>query len=1084
MIRKSYRQASVHEYINITKQLPSTNPIRSPTPDIHSRKERIEKTMSPNIAPNRTHLKNITNSNSKYQNLNQNKDFERILEAKDEKILSLQKELEILQRNPNSFSMKNSDFHNKAPKEQEEMVEKLRILIKAKEDENQDLRKKMEMSLQESNAKTDNKIREILLKFYQEINVLKAENKQLTDLMEHKNPQQQHIHVEGKYMDPYNNNVNDHSISEKSSKNSRIIDNNPRLNESNHKPYIPEQQHGYTPDHNHQLDKSQTTPFNNNPEKSKKANQHIQGGTISPYHEPQPLSATFNVIVDESVPKLKSHIAERDVKIRVLAEELEKINDVLKMKNQENIELLERIKRNNHGDYDESIKLKQLLQSKLQELEDLKTKLPKEDNEKLKALALRTPALLDEIKELNEVITKLRKEHHENEEKMVALAHEVERLADLLKHQANNHSNTQYYDEKIALLAQEIERLNEMVKNQNNELQRLRPLEPQMEALKREHEILADKHINKNKALEAKLKELELLKEKCLLIDKAFSAEKEGLHEKAEMLEKKAHSLITENQDLSRLHRKSIEEKNAHENEALKLIGLNQELVQEIKSLTDALKNKHQENEFKTQEIESLKSRLNEVEMHKANVLSSHEFEKKKSITVIQENDRKNLLIDNLTQEINSLRNRLLEQESKGFTQEKEHEKLKKSHQEAVQNMGSLQNQIEFIQGRHQEKVQNSEVELKQKEADLREVKQKLMNLEQEKTNEISKVRDSISESYMKQEHEKRKTLGVMAEKEGLQMECEVLRKERKDFQHKCQELKKSLFQSESETNKLKAQNEEFLLRIVLLSALNETLSNDMNEIRENHSDLNNKFMKLNNEKSIEELKLKESLNETQKHHEREKRKSIQILQEKESINKTLDMVARDKEDLHKRLYDNEVKQIELQSQLKQISSKYEEALIRVAVMSCELQRLLENIDNDSNMKRIHIEEVRKDCEEKLKAANDRKRKEFDDLKQENEHESKRLLTMIHGLEEQNEALIRKHASDRSDFIAKYEKAMKETIVIKIVFNFIYRYIMINFWFYMGFDIYIGQKHQRHEYKPSARIRAGSTTHIRTSETS
>ena len=46
MIRKSYRQLST-DYINITKQLPSTNPIRSPTPDIYSRKERICSTQSP-----------------------------------------------------------------------------------------------------------------------------------------------------------------------------------------------------------------------------------------------------------------------------------------------------------------------------------------------------------------------------------------------------------------------------------------------------------------------------------------------------------------------------------------------------------------------------------------------------------------------------------------------------------------------------------------------------------------------------------------------------------------------------------------------------------------------------------------------------------------------------------------------------------------------------------------------------------------------------------------------------------------------------------------------------------------------------
>lgn len=49
MIRKSVRQLSNNEFVNITKQLPSTNPLRSPTPDVHSRKEKICSTQSPGL---------------------------------------------------------------------------------------------------------------------------------------------------------------------------------------------------------------------------------------------------------------------------------------------------------------------------------------------------------------------------------------------------------------------------------------------------------------------------------------------------------------------------------------------------------------------------------------------------------------------------------------------------------------------------------------------------------------------------------------------------------------------------------------------------------------------------------------------------------------------------------------------------------------------------------------------------------------------------------------------------------------------------------------------------------------------------
>jgi len=977
MSRKSFRQSSVHEYINITKQLPSTNPIRSPTPDIHSRKERIERTPSPHIMVDRSSLKNITNSQMKF---GRNKDYEKLLESKDAQITSLQKELDALIKSVKSSGMKGSGDFNKE-REHEETIEKLKQLLKAKDEENQDLRRKMEINLQESTAKTDNKIREILLKFYQEINVLKAENKQLCEKIERR-------------PSTYNE--------------ARVLDGT--LLVSDHR----------------------------NPEKPKNAAvQHVQGGSISPYHEPQPLNQQ-SVIIHESQPnngimideiaRLKSLLNEKDQKIRVLAEELERLNEVLKMKLLENENFMEKM-RGNQG-LEESLRLKQLLQAKLQELEDLKSKLPKEDTEKLKSLAMKTPVLIEEIKDLNEVISKLRKEIYEYEEKIVVLAQEIERLTELLK----IHGNPRQYDEKVGLLASEIERLSEMIKSQNSEIQRIRPLEPQIEALKREYENLQDKYNNKNKSLEGKLKELELLKEKCLLIDKAFSTEKEGLYEKAEMLEKKANSLHSENQEINKMHRKSLIEKESNEQEALHLRGINQELAQEIKRLTETLKLKLQENEAKTQENDALRHKINEIDSHKTAVLGSQDQERKKSIAILQENDRKASMIESLNQEINGLRNRVLELESKAFTQEREHEKVKKSHQEMVQNMGSLQNQLEFVHGKTQEKSQGYEAELRQKEEDLRELRQKLMHVEQEKHSEISKVRDSISESQMRHENEKRKTLGALQEKESLQMENEVLRKERGEFQMKNGDLKKTLFQVNGEAEHLKAKNEEYLIKIVILSAINESAINDFNELRNEHLELNNKVQKMNNEKSMEEIKLRESLNETKQHHEREKRKSFQIIAEKDNLNKTLEMISKDKEDLHKRLYENEVKNIDFQSQFKILSGKYEEALVRVAVMSLEMERLLETLENEMNNRRIDIEEVRKDYESKLKVMNERKKKENDELKGEFENETKRLLNMIKNLEEQNEGLVRKHANDRSDFIAKYEKAMKETIVSLFIF--------------------------------------------------
>ena len=135
MSRKSFRQSSVHEYINITKQLPSTNPIRSPTPDIHSRKERIERTPSPHIMVDRSSLKNITNSQMKF---GRNKDYEKLLESKDAQITSLQKELDALIKSVKSSGMKGSGDFNKE-REHEETIEKLKQLLKAKNEENQDL---------------------------------------------------------------------------------------------------------------------------------------------------------------------------------------------------------------------------------------------------------------------------------------------------------------------------------------------------------------------------------------------------------------------------------------------------------------------------------------------------------------------------------------------------------------------------------------------------------------------------------------------------------------------------------------------------------------------------------------------------------------------------------------------------------------------------------------------------------------------------------------------------------------------------------------------------------------------------------
>lgn len=1033
MIRKSYRQASVHEYINITKQLPSTNPIRSPTPDIHSRKERIEKTLSPVIP--RSSLKNITNSQKKLAFGSQNHEYEQVLQAKDSKIAALNKEIENLKKNPSKLS--NSSFSNgKGKHDDEETIEKLKSIIKSKDEENSELKKRMDSNSKDFGDKNDNKIREILLKFHQEINALKAENKLLNDKLEHtkegQKPYTVTYRIDGS--SAYKGEPIKQSISHTDKK---TIDGKPYAEtyilDSNYKP-----QPGSIME-TRLIDGNNVSPGSYNQsasplsmEKSKKAmvHQQIQGGATSPYHEPHPLNNPSIIIKEDptTVARLNSLISDKDSKIKILAEELERMNDVLKLKQHENEALKERIGKN--PSLDESIHLKQILQSKLQELEDLKNRLPSEDYEKLKSLASKTPALLEEIKNLNEVIVKLRKEGHENEEKITLLAREIERLGDLLK--SKNVHDDHHNDEKIALLAQEIERLSNLVKTQNAELQRLRSIDPLYENLKKDHDILSEKYANKNKALEGKLKELELLKEKCLLIDKAFSNEKQGLHDKASSLEKKTNLLLNENQDLNKMHRKSVTEKEVYEKENLRLNGLNQELAQEIKRLTDTLKAKIDENESKSNELMNLRHKLQEVENHKITALSSHEHERKKSQSIIQENDRKNLVIESLNQEINSLRNRLLEQESKGFTKEREHEKLKKSHQELAQNINSIQNEKEFFNQKNQEKIQAYEAELQRKEDDLRELRQKLMHAEQEKAIEIGKVRESISENQLKHENERRKTVFLISEKENLLMENENLKKEKSDFNNKCNQLKKALFEASNENGLLKTQSEESLIKIVILSALNESLSDDFSLLRNELLDLNNRYQKMISEKSYEEIKFKESLNETQKHHEREKRKSIQAVAEKDALHKTLDLVSKDKEDLHKRLYDNEVKMIDLQSQVKKVSADYEEALIKIVVLSTELERVLESIDSQNSRQRQEIEDIRKEYDNKNKALGEWKKKEVDDLKNEFENDNRRLLNMIKNLEEQNENLMRKHANDRADFISKYEKAMKDTIVYSI----------------------------------------------------
>lgn len=170
----------MHEYINITKQLPSTNPLRSPTPDIHSRKERIEKTLSPIIA--RSSLKNITNSHKKQPFSQQNPEYEQLVRSKDLKISALQKEIESLKNDKSPWKLGNSQaFSEKPAKENEEFIEKLKEIINSKDEENSELRKRLELAMKDPSEKNDNKIREILLKFHQEINALKAENKQLSE---------------------------------------------------------------------------------------------------------------------------------------------------------------------------------------------------------------------------------------------------------------------------------------------------------------------------------------------------------------------------------------------------------------------------------------------------------------------------------------------------------------------------------------------------------------------------------------------------------------------------------------------------------------------------------------------------------------------------------------------------------------------------------------------------------------------------------------------------------------------------------------------------------------------------------------
>lgn len=1000
MIRKSYRQSSVHEYINITKQLPSTNPLRSPTPDIHSRRERIAKTPSPHINRDRLTLQNITNSMTKNSQEHQ-------IESKDAKIALLLKEIENLKR-----GSKISNTQIFTDPKQGDLFEKLKSQVKIKEDENQDLRRRMEASLQESNAQTDNKIREILLKFYEEINHLKAENKLLNETLHKENNEGKKSlgssFVEARFID---NNIilplEKPTISQERYKKAKVQETQGGVispyhdSQPNSKPMNPTNIQGGTinPYNDPHLQSkpmnqsgtistyyepqsklinpnniqagtvspyhdsySQSKPMNpnniqggnissyNDPQiqskpinpnniqggtigtyydphlQSKQMNpNNIQGGTydqINPYHNSQSKPMNPNDTVNED--KLKSIIAEKDNKMRALADELVRLNEALKDKNQEIDGLYDRL-RGNYGknqDLDEAIKMKQHLQEKLQELEELKNKIPNEDHEKLKSIANKTPALIGEITELNDLIARLRNEKYTNEEKITVLAQEIDRLNELLKF-TSQEPNTTHKDEKVALLAIEIDRLTNLILTQNTELQRLRSIEFQHDKLKKEHELLIEKYSNKNKSLDTKLKELEQLKEKCLLIDKAFTAEKEGLHEKVNALEKKAHSLISENQDLSKLHRKSISEKETMEQENLRINALKQDLAHELKRLTDTLKSKIHENEQKTQELEVLKTRLFETETHKSVILGSHDTERRKSQSIILENDRKNLQIDSLNQEIASLRNRLLEQETKGFSQEKDHEKLKKSHFDLNHRISTLQGQLDYQVAKDKDKAQGYESELRQKEEDLRELRQKLKGIEQEKSLELAKVRGSISESQYKQ-------MGILAEKENLQMECENLRKERGDYQNKCNELKKALFQATGEVDRFKEQNEEYLLKIVLLSAINEGLNHEVYDLRLENTELLNKFQRVVSEKSIEEIKLKETLNENHKHKEREKRKSVQIIQEKDALNKTLDLISKDKEDLHKKLYENEVKNIDAQSNLRAFSIRYEEALMKV----------------------------------------------------------------------------------------------------------------------------------------------------------
>ena len=479
MIRKSYRQSSVHEYINITKQLPSSNPIRSPTPDVHSRRERIEKTPSPHIVVDRNSLKNITNSQAKFSGTKDYKDYERLMEAKDAKIDALQKELEALVKsirnsgmNPGLISGGNSGIDHSDPERSKKAgVQHIQGGTVSPYHEPQPISRPLGQSVSAYEQQPNGKLQGVSAYGEQQ----PMGRPQGASAYEQTREQQRPLGVSS-----YEQNREQQPMSRPQGVGAY---------EQNR-----EQQPMSRPQNQSVSAYEQIRePQSLNRPQSQSFHEHNREAQPMSRPQAQGVSAYEQQVVAEELPKLKALVLEKDSKMRALAEELERLNQVLKLKNHENEALVERMRGHANGlngldevlkqkqqenerlnevirlktnenealqdrlkginqSLEDSLRLKQLLQTKLQELEELKAKLPREpreDTEKLKALASKTPMLIEEIKELNDAVSKIRREAHDNEERLKREARENEE-----RFKREEHEN----EEKILVLAHEIER--------------------------------------------------------------------------------------------------------------------------------------------------------------------------------------------------------------------------------------------------------------------------------------------------------------------------------------------------------------------------------------------------------------------------------------------------------------------------------------------------------------------------------------------------------------------------------------------------------------------------------------------------